>query len=363
MNMKNSPLKFMACICLVLAMITWLSGCGLKQKSFVPEKIESYADHTQRFYEKLKDGKKVNVLIIGDSIGCSTGASAKEYRWSDKLTGFLKDEYGSKCNLTNVSFGGNTSYAGYVSAMTLDDGIDYDAVMICYGENDSEEDFELYYEAMIRAVRGKYPLASVMAILESSQRDYTDKMQTILRLADHYNIAIADTIKPFMDDYDNLVTDGTHPNDAGYEVYTTVIEDVIDELVSMQPVYGKFDLEQVNADVSTFDTFKWYSANELVRDGNTFILNVAMDADLIGIDYSFLDGDNRCTILVDDVVFKDIEVAFNFGFTQRHIMVVNTDFRNNKISAAKTIKIVFPEDDFGKEQADEFKGIGLSGIG
>ncbi len=32
-------------------------------------------------------------------------------------------------------------------------------------------------------------------------------------------------------------------------------------------------------------------------------------------------------------------------------------FRNNKISAAKSIKIVFPEDDFGKEQAEEFRGI------
>lgn len=38
--------------------------------------------------------------------------------------------------VTNVSMGGNTSYAGYVRTMDLDDSTDYDLAIICYGQND-----------------------------------------------------------------------------------------------------------------------------------------------------------------------------------------------------------------------------------
>lgn len=72
--------------------------------------------------------------------------------------------------------GGNTSYAGYVRTMALNDGVDYDLAIICYGQNDALEGFSTNYEAVIRAIERKYSDCSIISTLESSQREYTEKM-------------------------------------------------------------------------------------------------------------------------------------------------------------------------------------------
>ena len=68
------------------------------------------------------------------------------------------------------------SYAGYARTLMLDDGVDYDLAVICYGQNDREQDFSLYYESIIRALRSKFSKCSVISILESSQRTYTNQL-------------------------------------------------------------------------------------------------------------------------------------------------------------------------------------------
>ena len=127
------------------------------------------------FYKKLANGEAVNILIVGDSIGLGSGASGTEERWTFLLSEYLKEKYGSEVTLTNLSMGGNSSYAGYVRTMTLDDDIEYDAAIICYGHNDSKKTFSLHYESIIRALRSKYPAASLISILESSQKEYNAK--------------------------------------------------------------------------------------------------------------------------------------------------------------------------------------------
>lgn len=69
--------------------------------------------------------------------------------------------------VTNVSMGGNTSYAGYVRTMDLDDSPDYDLAIICYGQNDGSDSFSTYYESTIQAIKSKYPDCSIISILES----------------------------------------------------------------------------------------------------------------------------------------------------------------------------------------------------
>lgn len=128
------------------------------------------------FYQKLADGFDVNVLIVGDSI--AEGGQG-ENGWCTLLRNDLRKTYGSRVSFDNISMGGNTSYAGYVRIMELNEDKDYDLAIICYGQNDGVDGFSTNYESIIRAVRGNYPDYSIISILESSQREYIEKMVLI----------------------------------------------------------------------------------------------------------------------------------------------------------------------------------------
>ena len=306
------------------------------------------------FYQKLTDGFDVNVLVVGDSIGAGAGTETDGQQWFKQLQAYLRTVNKASVSVTNVSMGGNTSYAGYVRTMALDDDIDYDLAIICYGQNDALQGLDVYYEAMVQAIKNKYPNCSIVSILESSQRDYTSNITTIQSICDHYGIPVADTIAAFNNSgkaYDDLSNDGVHPNDAGQEIYYETVKNVIDENVAAST--GKMeDAAVINADVHKFDNFIWYGADtDFERvDDTTFTLNASASG-ILGIDYTFESGDNKADIYVDGELYKSPTVTFNYDFSQRHIMVVSDD-----CTVEKEIKVVFNS----KEQADGFQGMCFS---
>ena len=303
------------------------------------------------FYQKLVDGFDVNVLVVGDSI--AEGGQG-EKGWCTLLQNNLRKTYGNSVSFTNISMGGNASYAGYVRTMALNDDVDYDLAIICYGQNDGADGFSTNYESIIRAIRSKYPDCSIISILESSQRTYTEKMTTIQSICEHYSIPVADTIAAFNNSgkaYDDLTGDGVHPNDAGQEIYFETVKAVIDDNVTAST--GKMtDTDVINADVHKFDNFVWYDASsdfERVND-TTFTISVSATG-VLGIDYTFESGDNKADIYVDGKLFESPTVTFDYDFSQRHILVVSDD-----CTVENEIKVVFNT----KEQADGFKGMCFS---
>ena len=84
-------------------------------------------------------------------------AKQVEKGWCTLLQNNLKKTYNNRVSFTNVSMGGNASYAGYVRTMALNDDVNYDLAIICYGQNDGTEGFSTNYESIIRAIRSKYP--------------------------------------------------------------------------------------------------------------------------------------------------------------------------------------------------------------
>lgn len=306
------------------------------------------------FYQKLSDGFDVNVLIVGDSIGTGAGKETDGLQWFKQLQSYLRTVNKASVAVTNISMGGNTSYAGYVRTMDLEDSTDYDLAIICYGQNDRSDGFSTYYESIIQAIKKKYPDCSIISILESSQREYTEKMTTIQSICDHYGIPVADTIAAFNNSgksYDDLTKDGVHPNDAGQTIYYETVKAVIDENVAAST--GKMeDAEVINGDVHKFDNFIWYGADtDFERvDDTTFTLNTSVSG-ILGIDYTFESGDNKADIYVDGELYKSPTVTFNYDFSQRHIMVVSDD-----CTVEKEIKVVFNS----KEQADGFQGMCFS---
>lgn len=303
------------------------------------------------FYQKLVDGFDVNVLVVGDSI--AEGGQG-EKGWCTLLQNNLRETYGNSVSFTNVSMGGNASYAGYVRTMALNDNVDYDLAIICYGQNDGADGFSTNYESIIRAIRSKYPDCSIISILESSQRTYTEKMTTIQNICERYSIPVADTIAAFNDSgkaYDDLTGDGVHPNDAGQEIYFETVKAVIDDNVTAST--GKMtDTDVINADVHKFDNFVWYDASSDFErvDDTTFTISVSATG-VLGIDYTYESGDNKADIYVDGELFESPTVTFDYDFSQRHILVVSDD-----CTVENEIKVVFNT----KEQADGFKGMCFS---
>ena len=306
------------------------------------------------FYQKLTDGFDVNILIVGDSIGAGGGIETGGKQWYNQLQFYLQTVNKSKVSVTNVSMGGNTSYAGYVRTMVLNDDVDYDLAIICYGQNDRTDGFSTNYESIIQAIRTKYPDCSIISILESSQREYTEKMTTIQSICEHYSIPVADTIAAFNNSgkaYDDLTGDGVHPNDAGQEIYFETVKAVIDDNVAAST--GKMtDTDVINADVHKFDNFVWYDASSDFErvDDTTFTISTSASG-ILGIDYTYESGDNKADIYVDGELFKSPTVTFDYDFSQRHILVVSDD-----CTVKNEIKVVFTS----KEQADGFKGMCFS---
>ena len=303
-------------------------------------------EESDSFYQKLDDGFDVDILVVGDSIGAQS--------WSDKIGNYISDTYQIDVNITNVSMGDNTSYAGYVRTMALEDNVDYDLAIICYGQNDDLEKFSLYYESILRALRNKYSKCSLISVLESSQREYTEKIKIIQSLAKHYGIIVADTIEPFSIDYNNYTDDGVHPNEAGQELYAEIIEHLIDEAVDNKLMYNNMEVMPINDEVTKFDTFKWYDVSRFERtDDITFVLKEDISG-IMGIDMMFLSkSDNMVKIYVDNELFETTEYYFKYDFSQRNIRVISESCNVNN-----ELKIVFEN----KEAADGFYGVCFSGI-
>lgn len=314
--------------------------------SFFNESLIWNKDNSNNsFYEKLEKGYDVNILIVGDSIGATYGESS----WSTLLSSCLKDHYGSTVSLTNVSMGGNASYAGYSRVMMLEDETDYDLAIICYGQNDSATDFSLYYESIIRGISGKYENCSIISILESSQRSYTEKMIAIQEICDYYGIPVADTIEPFSKDYDSYTGDGTHPNDAGQVIYAETVEHVIDQKVSDLEGLPDYGLMPLNDGVTAFDNFRYISADEFERtDDTTLSITGVSISGILGIDYANQIGENEIDIYVDGELFTGVSFTWGYDFSQRHIWIVGSG-----CDVDDEIEIVFSS----KEQADAFRGL------
>ena len=294
----------------------------------------------------------VKILIVGDSIGEGAGASDPSLKWYKYLIPYMKDTYGVKLDITNISMGGNTSYAGYARVMELDDKENYDLTIVCYGENDKPEDFSLYYESILWAIHYKFPSSRIITVLESSQRDYTEKIRVIQELSEHYDACVADTIAAFRDSgraYEELCDDGTHPNDEGQRVYYETVKPLVDEFYAKRDQTLEEEIEAVNKELINYEKFSYYSLDEFKKiDECTYELETVTEGGILGIDYTYVKGESRISIYINDQNLCDKQLVWENDFTLRFIEKVT-----DKVETDSKIRIVFSS----REQAKAFHGI------
>lgn len=310
---------------------------------------------TDSFYQKLADGFDVKILIVGDSIGLGSGVSDSALSWIDLMQTYLVDTYNVNVQTKNLSLSYSTSYAGYVRTMALEDAADYDLAIISYGQNDDEKYFGVFYEGVIRAIRSQNEKCSIISVLESSQRKYTNKINVIKELSEHYGNQVADMIAAFNDKenggFDALTSsNGIDPNDAGHQVYCDVITELIDGEVEKGTVYNDEEIEVVNEWVVNLNKFKGITVSDFKRTDNKFIYTLDEPiSGVFGIDYKFLSGENGCKVFIDGKEYKAPEPTVKSDSMQLYILPLNYQ----KINAKQSIEIRFSND----EQASGFKGI------
>lgn len=305
-------------------------------------------------HEKSSRANIVRVLIVGDSIGEGAGASDPSQKWYKYLIPYVKENYGNELQITNVSMGGNASYAGYVRVMELDEP-EFDIVIVCYGENDAEEGFSDYYEQMLQAILNKWSSCELITILESSQRAYTSKMHTILDLSTKYQAYVVDMINAFEESgmpYETLCDDGTHPNDEGQKLYFQEMAATFDEIYRLadQKMSVKQDKKQEEGDHTLLsDEFRYYSANELIKESSTvYKLFVDSEVKRIGIDYERVPGSQEIIVYADGNRLWEYAGNWEYSFSQRHIEVLDDTSRH-----IEEITITFSSE----EQAEGFHGV------
>lgn len=306
-------------------------------------------EEDKNVYQKIVAGEEINILIVGDSIG----APSNDEAWSMLLKDYLEEKYGTIVNINNVSMGGNTSYAGFFRIMMLNDKEDYDLAIICYGQNDGEKNFSMFYESMYKAIQEKFEDCSMISILESSQREYTYKMQTIMELAKYYNVPVADTISRFNNSsisYEMLTEDGIHPNEEGHKLYFETIKDVIEEHLNFYEVSEK----RINSEIKKFNDTQAFKVDDFKRINDcTYEIKIESGHGIIGLFYDYVPGENKIEIYSDNLLLERVEFEWSAGFQQEHV-----DLLENEYEIGNKIKIKFTN----ATQADSFQGLSISYI-
>ncbi|MGN8841793.1 GDSL-type esterase/lipase family protein [Niallia sp. HCP3S3_B10] len=187
-------------------------------------------------YEKIADGKKVNYLIVGDSIGRSSGASNNQHKWFQLVERGLTKKYGGAFSRHLVVQSGATAFEGlYKLKNNLSK--DIDLVFIVFGENDRKymdnKQFYFLYQSLLDEIVIRFPHAELITITESSL-DNEEFIDVIKQLSKDYYATNIDMRIPFRNSRlstERLTNDLVHPNDYGYYLYAQEIIQTIDTAI------------------------------------------------------------------------------------------------------------------------------------
>ena len=303
-------------------------------------------------YQKLADHENINLLVVGDSISEGVGASDKSLTFANRLRVWLQDQYGCKVNLNNQALSGTASTYGYARTKLLDDQIPYDLIVICYGHNDSEQNFALYYEALLRALHTKYPHASLVAVAEHTQRDTSNnpsnKMRIIENLCSHYGADIADIAMAFNANRGSslISVDGLHPNNEGHLMYAATIKSVIDQNAGARKGFQGI-VAPADRNVTQFDYITYFYKDQFQRSGNTYTMNVpSSQSGYVLVDTSLSTGINVVTVSMDSTNLRWSNGRV-YTYDQKEFVPMGSGTAN------QTIKVNFA----ASLHADKFTGV------
>lgn len=185
---------------------------------------------------RILEKDDVNILVLGDSIGMSKGASdPNQTGWTSLVAQDLQALYPGQSKWTYKTGEGFT--ANNIQPLIPEIGADSDVVLLCFGRSDSSKirltDFKRKYQEIIQSVRAKVPQADIYLLVEppvkniQSNNRYFPYRQVILDLGQQNQIKVIDQWASFVNSPEPLqtllVTDQVYPSDKGYRLFADAV--------------------------------------------------------------------------------------------------------------------------------------------
>jgi lysophospholipase L1-like esterase len=301
------------------------------------------------FYQKLKDGFNVRILVLGDTVANGYGASSQEKTWPIVLKRAIEKNYSVEVTLDNNSILDSGAYASY-AAVKMIDNKDYDLTIICTGAADTEEALPVYYEALLRAIQKQFTKCSVIAVQEYMETENNARNLSIMTLANAYNAYSADLYNKMIEDPAPYLQEGGYLNDAGHELYASAIYSIIKSAANSRAAYKKTQEKPIYAEAEKYDDFYYVPAARFSRSGNQYSMETSVKG-IIAFDFAIPPGENVFDVYVDRVKTATYTVNNRISVPVEHIELVPEE-----INASRRIGIIFSTE----ELADNFRGMCVS---
>lgn len=235
------------------------------------EQARRELEQESNFYEKLKNGFDVNILVVGNSMALSEGAST-DGDWLHTLAEELEDKYHVNVRYKNIASAYSGYGAGFVKVATLDDVSQYDAAIICYPAAEREEEL-IQYEAIIRQIKKCNSDCAIVSILANSDKNVSpDETIQITNYYGGISINMQDIISQGGSE---IIDHEFYPNDTGYELYAKETFNSINNAISGSKNTQSNIVNSLREKVKEYDycTFVSISKWRQTQD-NTFFIDV-----------------------------------------------------------------------------------------
>lgn len=341
--------KIISLILVTICCGMMLFGCSSKNENLATSESASEAESYQEYseiglYDKLKNKERIEVLVLGDSIGANSGATEHVTRWDTQFITAINKQYGSEVGITNLSVPGTGSLFGIVKLVEQEIDLNkFDLAVVCYGHNDGESSFDIYYEALIRYLKHGNANLEILPILESSQKDEATKVEKFKKICEYYELDYADTIAAFETsgkEYDALVKDGIHPNDDGYALYATALENVLTSRVEKKP-QAKLPESALSEDAGVMNQCEIIPLLQMENNGDVYTASIETVA--LGTYYLLSPEGGKFNISVNGNLFERDSKQDGVTMESYELLYRNPDSHNVnvEISMDKTVEGTF----------------------
>lgn len=271
--MKRKPIAVVLTIVLIATIILLVGQFkwSAENHKLVSSSIQKQGKVTydylddRNFYQKMNSKKDVALkfLILGDSIGQSSGTGDSKYFWFNQLSQKIKQKYNvSDIEINKITSGGATIFDGLINYLPASSINLYDLVFICFGQNDqavtTPNEFGSFYENLIRKAKQRNQTAEICTIIESSIKD--ERFANVIKmLSEKYNTILIDTRIPFRESgksNDQLTVDSIHPTNEGYTMYANqMFSEISDDIQKNKKVPTM--AKQLNYPDKQYDNIKF----------------------------------------------------------------------------------------------------------
>lgn len=235
------------------------------------EQAQRKLEQESNFYAKLQNGFDVKILVIGNSMALSEGAST-DGDWLQTLAKELEDKYHVNVRYKNIASAYSGYGAGFVKVATLDDVSQYDAAIICYPAAELEEEL-IQYEAIIRQIKKSNSDCAIISILANSDKNVSPDETT--QITNYYG-GISINMQDIISQGGSKVIDHEfYPNDAGYKLYAKETFNSINDAIYGDKNTQSDVVNSLREKVKEYDYCTFVSISKCRKtEANTFFIDV-----------------------------------------------------------------------------------------